>query len=190
MPARPKSRITTACNSCRNRKQKCSGNRPTCIQCLQHRRTCDWPEQLKRGPAKGYIEALEHRLQETENLLLGLLEQVSDSQLSEGIPHATAQLRSGKRGNELEFWKRFPLRSVEEVRSWQEDCRQSAPESDLVSMPNHDVVGLPTPDGADASSTVQEEVSQRPLRESPEPQPSPSAWSGAPSTNFQQRFLW
>ncbi|KAL4881207.1 hypothetical protein BJY04DRAFT_189341 [Aspergillus karnatakaensis] len=186
MPARPQSRITTACNSCRNRKQKCSGNRPTCIQCLQHRRTCDWPEQLKRGPAKGYIEALEHRLQETENLLLGLLDQVSDSQLAESIPHATAQPRSGKRGNELEYWKRYPLRSVNEIRNWQEDCQKSDPDGAEGSTPNLHA-GLPTPDGA--ASTVQEEVS-RTLRESPEPQPSPSAWSGAPSANFQQSFLW
>lgn len=67
-----------------------------------------------RGPAKGYIESLERRLHDTENVLLGLLEQVTDSQLA-GIPHPTAQLRSGKRGSE--YWGSFPLRSVQEIRS-------------------------------------------------------------------------
>ncbi|KAL3443539.1 hypothetical protein BJX65DRAFT_196134 [Aspergillus insuetus] len=191
MPARPKSRITTACNSCRLRKQKCSGNRPTCIQCLQHRRICDWPEQLKRGPAKGYIEALEQRLHETESLLLGLLEQVSDSQLSSGIPHPTAQSRPGKRGSG--YWKQYSLRSVEGIRSWQEDALRSAPDRSEASTatPNLDLAG-PLSDGAEASPatlTPQEEPS-RVQRKSPEPQATLSLWSGAPSADFQQRFLW
>ncbi|KAJ9374484.1 transcriptional regulator family: Fungal Specific TF [Paecilomyces variotii] len=76
------SRITTACNPCRARKQKCSGERPRCEQCLKYGRPCAWPEQLKRGPAKGYIETLEHRLHETEHLLLKLLGHVSDDELS------------------------------------------------------------------------------------------------------------
>ncbi|KAL2871039.1 Zn(II)2Cys6 transcription factor domain-containing protein [Aspergillus lucknowensis] len=189
MPTRPKSRITTACNSCRLRKQKCCGNRPTCIQCLQHRRDCNWPEQQKRGPAKGYIEALEHRLYETENLLMGLLEQVSDSQLASGIPHATAHLQSGKRGSE--HWKRFPLRSVHEIRSWQEDFRRSAAEHVSTSTPNFDLAEIPSSNAADVSS-IQEGLPQRPQQkvQSLEPQPSVSEWSGAPSSDFQQRFLW
>ncbi|KAL3461445.1 hypothetical protein BJX64DRAFT_156013 [Aspergillus heterothallicus] len=191
MPARPKSRITTACNSCRTRKQKCSGNRPACIQCLQHRRNCDWPEQLKRGPAKGYIDALEHRLQETESLLMGLLEQVTDSQLSSSIPHAMTQPRPGKRGSE--YWKRFPLRSVEGIRSWQEDTILSAPgrSEASIDMPNHDLAAVSTPNVAEVSSTcATQEEPPRMQQKSPEPQASLSLWSGAPSTDFQQRFLW
>ncbi|KAL2835308.1 hypothetical protein BJY01DRAFT_252774 [Aspergillus pseudoustus] len=171
MPARPKSRITTACNSCRARKQKCSGN---------------------RGPAKGYIDALEHRLQETEGLLLGLLEQVSDSKLSSSITHITVQPRPGKRGSE--YWKRFPLRSVEDIRSWQEDALRSAPEraSTSNSTPNFDLAegyASEVVETSPASPTLQEEPS-RMQRKSPEPQASLSSWSGAPSTDFQQRFLW
>ncbi|KAL3478057.1 hypothetical protein BJX99DRAFT_114064 [Aspergillus californicus] len=201
MPARPKSRITTACNSCRMRKQKvrtpssrtwlilqCSGNRPTCIQCLEHRRTCNWPEQLKRGPAKGYIETLEHRLQQTEALLLGLLSQVSDSQLADSavIPHepsATEQLRPGKRGTGSEYWKRFPLGSVEEIRSWQRDCQGSTPDADPIERP-------PTPDGDSTDlPTVQADAPQM-SQQRASPEPRPSMWSGAPSVNFQQQFLW
>ncbi|RAK81080.1 Zn(II)2Cys6 transcription factor domain-containing protein [Aspergillus fijiensis CBS 313.89] len=132
------SRITVACNSCRFRKQKCNGNKPVCTQCHQHNRRCDWPEQLKRGPAKGYIEALEHRLQETESLLLKFLAHMSDAQISSSIhsaqsdihpgmtaarsppPSYTPSSRSGKRGTE--YWKQFPLNSVQDVRAWQQDC--------------------------------------------------------------------
>ncbi|RDW93504.1 Zn(II)2Cys6 transcription factor domain-containing protein [Aspergillus mulundensis] len=192
MPARSQSRITTACNSCRHRKQKCSGNRPQCLQCLEHRRTCDWPEQLKRGPAKGYFEALERRLQETENLLLGLLHQVSDAQLSDAIPvphHGSpAQLRLSKRGSE--HWKLFPLRSVQEIRAWQADSQQPVPggASTSTSTPRIDRNDVSIP-------AIQEELrlpqdSPQTQRESPEVQPSVSAWSGAPSVNFQQQFLW
>ncbi|OJJ60101.1 hypothetical protein ASPSYDRAFT_88983 [Aspergillus sydowii CBS 593.65] len=188
MPVRSQSRITTACNSCRLRKQKCSGNKPKCIQCFDHGRNCDWPEQLKRGPAKGYIESLERRLHDTENVLLGLLEQVTDSQLA-GIPHPTAQLRSGKRGSE--YWGSFPLRSVQEIRSWQEDCQRSAPEHASTSTPTPclDQPGFVTPAAVDAPVT-QEQSQRLQAQESPEPQPSVSAWSGAPSANFQQQFLW
>ncbi|KAE8374045.1 hypothetical protein BDV26DRAFT_52934 [Aspergillus bertholletiae] len=136
------SRITIACNSCRFRKQKCSGKKPVCTQCLQHNRVCDWPEQLKRGPAKGYIESLEHRLHETETVLLKVLSRISDTQLSTSInqdeQHRTRSSigdslyspfpRLGKRG--ADYWKRFPLDTAHNVREWQYDClshRRSAP---------------------------------------------------------------
>ncbi|KAL4982256.1 hypothetical protein BDW68DRAFT_61924 [Aspergillus falconensis] len=192
MPARSQSRITTACNSCRHRKQKCSGNRPKCIQCLEHRRSCDWPEQLKRGPAKGYIEALERRLQETESILLGLLEQVSDSQLAESIlgPHydLPAQPRSAKRGSE--HWKLFPLRSVQEIRAWQEDCQRSVPEGAFTSTSTPQVAQGEVSTPAVGEEAGIQQCRSQPQQESPEPQPSVSTWYGAPSVNFQQQFLW
>lgn len=89
------------------------------------------------GPAKGYIEALEHRLHETESLLLNLLAQIPDSQLSasvqgredrssrhrnSGSPPQTysSSSRLGKRGTD--YWKKFPLHTVQEIRDWQNDC--------------------------------------------------------------------
>ncbi|KAE8367223.1 hypothetical protein BDV27DRAFT_77553 [Aspergillus caelatus] len=139
------SRITIACNACRFRKQKCSGKKPVCTQCLQHNRVCDWPEQLKRGPAKGYIESLEHRLHETETVLLKVLSRISDAQLSSSInqdrQHKTRRStgdllyspypRLGKRG--AEYWKRFPLDTAHNVREWQYDCL-SHPRSALVNQ--------------------------------------------------------
>ncbi|KAL6234021.1 hypothetical protein BDW75DRAFT_241494 [Aspergillus navahoensis] len=183
MPARSQSRITTACNSCRHRKQKCSGNRPKCIQCLEHRRNCDWPEQLKRGPAKGYIEALERRLQETESLLLGLLEQVSDSQLEESIPvshyDSPAQLRSAKRGSE--HWRLFPLRSVREIRAWQEDCQRSVLEGASTSTTTpQDAQGKVSPPAVGEEPGIQQARSQA-RQESLKPQPSIIVVGAGPS---------
>ncbi|PWY82919.1 hypothetical protein BO70DRAFT_428983 [Aspergillus heteromorphus CBS 117.55] len=138
------SRITVACNSCRFRKQKCSGNKPICTQCHQHNRPCDWPEQLKRGPAKGYIEALEQRLHETESLLLKLLSDIPDSHLLSATvpdtppPHTyTSPLRLGaKRGTD--YWKRFPLHTVRDIRDWQQDClNQREPSRGPESVKQH-----------------------------------------------------
>ncbi|KAH8700496.1 hypothetical protein BGW36DRAFT_405732 [Talaromyces proteolyticus] len=129
------SRITTACNPCRSRKQKCSGERPTCEQCIEYRRECAWPEQLKRGPAKGYTEALENRLLETENVLLTILSNLSQPQLysilSENISRRDSKNQgkraihipspsSHKRG--VDYWKSFPLSSAEDIRRWEKDC--------------------------------------------------------------------
>ncbi|RAL00388.1 Zn(II)2Cys6 transcription factor domain-containing protein [Aspergillus ibericus CBS 121593] len=156
-PAKPNkvSRITVACNSCRFRKQKCSGNKPICTQCHQHNRPCDWPEQLKRGPAKGYIEALEHRLHETERLLLKLLAEIPDAQLSATIQethdHPRSQRNSnspthmyspsprfGKRGTD--YWKKFPLHSVQNIRDWQNDCLSNGGNASAPRSSGADVV--------------------------------------------------
>ncbi|KAL1982628.1 hypothetical protein VTN96DRAFT_1063 [Rasamsonia emersonii] len=130
-------RITTACNPCRSRKQKCSGERPACEQCLEYNRACAWPAQLKRGPAKGYIEALEHRLYETETVLLKILPHISQSQLASILSDMSSGSTSGeergggrpvyapisplrKRG--VEYWKSYPLSSVQNIRKWEQDC--------------------------------------------------------------------
>lgn len=43
------SRISGACNACRTRKQKCSGDRTGCAQCREAGHECTWPAQKKRG---------------------------------------------------------------------------------------------------------------------------------------------
>ncbi|KAL4891644.1 hypothetical protein BDV59DRAFT_181391 [Aspergillus ambiguus] len=104
--------------------------RPTCTQCLHHHRQCSWPEQLKRGPEKGYIEALELRFRETETLLLRVLCQISDEQLFTAIAHDTSVeedpkssersfTRPAKPGSE--YWRNFPLDTVLHIREWQLD---------------------------------------------------------------------
>lgn len=126
--------------------------RPICGQCLENNRPCDWPEQLRRyvagrlktcpyssttdpcsylhsGPAKGHVEALEHRLQVTEGVLLRLLSQVSDAQLSNAFPRDGAAVsrdsagtymplaRLDRRG--IDEWSQFPLDNAQNIREWQ-----------------------------------------------------------------------
>ena len=83
-----------------------------------------------RGPAKGYVEALEHRLQVTEGVLLRLLSQVSDPALSHIFPEDSLLGDTGtgyaplarleKKG--VEEWSQFPLDSAQNIRKWQRVC--------------------------------------------------------------------
>ncbi|GIK02294.1 hypothetical protein Aspvir_006343 [Aspergillus viridinutans] len=74
-----------------------------------------------RGPAKGYFEALEHRLHETEHVLLRLLAHMSDEQLSIAVERDQSPfLRSRK--NDAQYWRRHPLRTARDLREWQHDC--------------------------------------------------------------------
>ncbi|KAH8817285.1 hypothetical protein F5884DRAFT_247005 [Xylogone sp. PMI_703] len=132
-------RSTAACNGCRQRKQKCGGEKPVCARCHTLNQTCVWPKQQKRGPAKGYIEALEARLYETEAVLLKILsatsiEQVSSIFTSEAgqtqtsnvpdtsvgtSPVATSAKSTGEqRKSILEFWNQFPLTTSADIFRW------------------------------------------------------------------------
>ena len=139
------SRISSACIACRSKKQKCSGDHPECLQCLDAGQACTWPEQKKRGPSKGYIEALENRLHETEQLLLQLLPVVSDEQLAaanDGLvkleidnnemagtslqafqPAAPPLLNNN---TSVEYWDSYPLDSFHNARRWQQSCMYEA----------------------------------------------------------------
>ena len=78
-----------------------------------------------RGPAKGYVEHLEHRLQVTEGVLLKILNgAISDEQLEAlfpgqkpyaGTTYAPLE-RPDKRG--IEHWSQFPLDSAADIRKW------------------------------------------------------------------------
>ena len=130
------SRISGACNGCRTKKQKCSGDRDGCVQCAAAGIVCTWPEQRKRGPAKGYIEGLEHRLHEAETLLLQLLPIVTPDQLSVATAALTAaSMRDSPERNTgrssppvlnkktgIDYWESFPLDTVDNIRRWQADC--------------------------------------------------------------------
>ncbi|KAJ5629124.1 hypothetical protein N7528_002781 [Penicillium herquei] len=102
-----------------------------------------------RGPAKGYVENLEHRLQVTEGVLLKLLTNVvSDEQLQTVFPELTGQKRQAglayaplerleKRG--IEYWAQYPLDSAENIREWSEACTDHGTRplsSQLVHEPN------------------------------------------------------
>lgn len=108
-----------------------------------------------RGPAKGYIEGLEHRLRETESLLLQLLPAVAEDYLEavttdyEGSPSRSTTtprrpILNNKTG--VEYWEQYPLDSLDNVRRWQQDCsegrsyRNSAQSSqERLPLANHDM---------------------------------------------------
>lgn len=91
---------------------------------------------IHRGPAKGYIEGLEHRLHDAELLLLQLLPYVSTEQLQIA---SSALLQDGNESGRdspdrrssppvlnkktgIEYWENFPLTSAAAIRKWQQDC--------------------------------------------------------------------
>jgi len=91
------------------------------------------PTAMHRGPAKGYIEGLEHRLKETESLLLQLLPVVTEDYLEavttdhEGSPsRSTTAPRRPMLNNKtgVEYWEQYPLDSLENIRRWQQDCSE------------------------------------------------------------------
>lgn len=213
MPSKSKerrpARITIACNACRSRKQKCSGRKPICEQCLENNRPCNWPEQLRRGPEKGYAEALENRLQLTESILLNLLPHVSDEQLSAAIPRESRGMyvpfpRLEKRG--MESWSQFPLDTSHGIRRWQQACTEPEREGLEVQQEGSKRRRLQN-EGSDGSvqiSTTTRDIDGSPnetpnrtvlessgnAHEESAPVEAMSSWQGAPSFEFQRQFLW
>ncbi|CAG8484055.1 9397_t:CDS:2 [Ambispora leptoticha] len=69
-------RLTQACDACRKKKVKCSGEKPSCQNCQRLKVACTYiPSTKKRGPRVGLVESLEKRLQQMEKLLQPLKEQ-------------------------------------------------------------------------------------------------------------------
>ncbi|KAF2088922.1 hypothetical protein K490DRAFT_38482 [Saccharata proteae CBS 121410] len=59
-----------ACVLCRKRKLKCDGQRPSCGTCKRLSHDCAYDEVRKKsGPKRGYVKALEARLQQVETML-------------------------------------------------------------------------------------------------------------------------
>lgn len=77
------------------------------------------------GPAKGYTEALEHRLRETENTLLRLLSVVSvetlesafDNNPGLNITDGPSESRTEK-AELAAHWDQFPLSSAHDIMRW------------------------------------------------------------------------
>ncbi|ORX94095.1 hypothetical protein K493DRAFT_261780 [Basidiobolus meristosporus CBS 931.73] len=54
-------RLTQACDTCRKKKVKCDGNRPSCSNCIRLKVPCTYlPTAKKRGPRQGQTEKAEH----------------------------------------------------------------------------------------------------------------------------------
>ncbi|KAI9483565.1 MAG: fungal-specific transcription factor domain-containing protein [Benjaminiella poitrasii] len=69
-------RVSKACEQCRRKKVKCDGSSPLCNNCYALGLTCQYKESTKkRGPPKGYIEAIEGRLHRLEALLGSIIQE-------------------------------------------------------------------------------------------------------------------
>ncbi|KAJ5605204.1 hypothetical protein N7510_010358 [Penicillium lagena] len=61
-------RSQRACESCRQRKIKCDGNRPSCRQCIDHSQQCSY-EDVKRVRDQKRLGSLSKRVDQYESLL-------------------------------------------------------------------------------------------------------------------------
>ncbi|KAI8379141.1 fungal-specific transcription factor domain-containing protein [Radiomyces spectabilis] len=69
-------RVSKACEQCRRKKIKCNGDMPLCANCYTLGLQCTYKESTKkRGPPKGYIEAIEGRLHRLEALLGSVIQE-------------------------------------------------------------------------------------------------------------------
>jgi hypothetical protein len=56
-------RVSRACDQCRNAREKCDANQPSCSPCLDAKRSCTYTSNpKKRGLQPGYIRSLEMTL--------------------------------------------------------------------------------------------------------------------------------
>ncbi|KAL7328127.1 hypothetical protein PS15p_206447 [Mucor circinelloides] len=72
-------RVSRACDLCRKKKIKCDGASPVCGNCLAFHLECSYKDTTKkRGPPKGYIEAIENRLHKLEAYLNDVVKEEQD----------------------------------------------------------------------------------------------------------------
>lgn len=81
--SRTRTRVSRACVRCRQRKDKCDGNVPSCLNCLNADQLCSYDTATKkRGLPEGYVRAVEKlwavtftRVPGLEDTLLQMLQQ-------------------------------------------------------------------------------------------------------------------
>ncbi|OAD02571.1 Zn(2)-C6 fungal-specific transcription factor [Mucor lusitanicus CBS 277.49] len=72
-------RVSRACDLCRKKKIKCDGAAPVCGNCQAFHLECSYKDTTKkRGPPKGYIEAIENRLHKLEAYLNDVVKEEQD----------------------------------------------------------------------------------------------------------------
>ncbi|ORY04904.1 hypothetical protein K493DRAFT_377850 [Basidiobolus meristosporus CBS 931.73] len=102
-------RVSRACDNCRRKKIRCDGDHPLCSNCQSFGINCTYNGTTKkRGPPKGYIEAIENRLYRMEHILGGLVQ--GDPRTAETIMNemqrleeASANFRAKPKVKPLEF---------------------------------------------------------------------------------------
>lgn len=113
-----KSRVTTACESCRTRKRRCNGVRPICGNCQEFGYECVWTcGQKRRGPPKGYLSNLESRAQASSSIL-GLLERFLETIPKDQWPSVERGIHNEDGNNNPGIWKDYPVKEPEKIVNW------------------------------------------------------------------------
>ncbi|KAH2041763.1 hypothetical protein KXW48_000742 [Aspergillus fumigatus] len=127
-------RVPRACESCRARKTKCSGDTPICRQCKELRVTCRYPVSW-REKTKGQLDILSVKIQDYENLLREIGSMV-DSRTSERIKSMLDKY-SGESSNSQESSSNDPQSSVTPK---EEEMEQDEPPSSPSSIGSLDAI--------------------------------------------------
>ncbi|KAJ1978329.1 hypothetical protein H4R35_001948 [Dimargaris xerosporica] len=91
--AHKRQRVSRACDMCRKKKVKCDGVAPICTNCQQLHYECTYKDTAKkRGPPKGYIDAIEGKLLKVEALVGDLVD--TDGTLRRHILHELKALQA------------------------------------------------------------------------------------------------
>ncbi|KAI8375123.1 fungal-specific transcription factor domain-containing protein [Blakeslea trispora] len=88
-------RVSRACDLCRKKKIKCDGASPICSNCKAFQLACSYQDTTKkRGPPKGYIEAIENRLHKLEGYLQDVVVPSDDIRAIELLKELKAPLET------------------------------------------------------------------------------------------------
>lgn len=186
-------RSSAACDSCRSKKQKCGGEWPTCARCRETGNECTWPPQLQRGPAKGYLEAIEARLDDVEHILLQVLPLIPADQLLNSVTclndSATHVVDSNQKRTTqekraaLDYWGSFPLNSPHAVLAWCNDRlrRDSVRRSHQGTNSAMDIHASPADQSSDPSRSTQPQLTEAVMEDAGHQQPDsatamPGSW--------------
>ncbi|KIY02006.1 uncharacterized protein Z520_02144 [Fonsecaea multimorphosa CBS 102226] len=118
----------------------------------------------EKGPAKGYIEALEIRLKETERMLWRILSACQQESLtaafSPGVQDRIPQILSvgtlsttEEKKSAIAFWEQFPLHTIEDVLVWKDQVENPSSMEITGFGENQDQQSQPT----DTPSEVQDQ---------------------------------
>jgi hypothetical protein len=112
---------------------------------------------LTRGPAKGYVEALEIRLKETERVLWQLITSSTKQELSTAFAEETVSqipkslaistlATTEEKRSAIAYWEQFPLQNLEDVQPWIESLEPISNPEDLplqTSSPGEELAQIP-----------------------------------------------
>ncbi|KAI8974653.1 fungal-specific transcription factor domain-containing protein [Pilobolus umbonatus] len=121
-PTLSRQRVSRACDSCRRKKVKCDGATPVCTNCKGIGLQCTFNDLTKkRGPPKGYIEAIENRLYKLESFL-GDLAKTGDTRSKQLMMELNSPLETSS-GEQIRSQptRRIPRSERNKVFYWQQD---------------------------------------------------------------------